>query len=142
MTQETTQQTGTSTTTSTEVKASQTTQKRKTARKEPRAGQRKALPDESADTQTIVVRDNFGNRRTIVIRPQQDWDGKRATVFENGRERTVETTGRGGDRGVPERRGGVLFADDPPGSVQRRERPGGFLSDLFSFGRDPARVLQ
>src|SRR5262249_54107254 len=109
-------------------------QKRKTARKEPRAGQHEVAPDDAADTQTIVVRDSSGKRRTIVIRLQQDWDGRRVNVFENGRERTVETTGRS-DRGVQERRGGVSFADEPPGSVQRRERPGGFLSDLFSFGR-------
>src|SRR5262249_51852282 len=120
--------------TSAEIKPTQSTgqttasnkdanQKRKTARKEPRAGQNKVAPDDASDTQTIVVRDSSGKRRTVVVRPQQDWDGRRINLFENGRERTVETTGRS-DRGAQERRGGVFFAAEPPSSVQRRERPG------------------
>jgi len=109
--------------------------KRKTARKEQ---QPRAVAGEAANAtvQAIVVRDSSGNRRTILVRPQEGPDGRRVTIVEGGRQgKAVETTGQGTDRVIQERRGGVVFADEPPGVVQPRERPGGFLSDLFNFGR-------
>ena len=76
--------------------------------------------DEGDNTRTIVVRDGSGRPRTIVVRGSDRAEGKRVIVDENGRPRG--------------RRDGVRFADEPVTEPQPRERPGGFLSDLFNFG--------
>jgi hypothetical protein len=105
-----------------------TDQKRKTVRVKTVPIDRQdtwARGDEDGSTRPVVVRNGSGQTRTIVVRSANSDDGKRMTVYENGRRQNVVEP--------RQRRGGVVFADEPA-TVPQRERSGGFLSDLFNFG--------